>query len=263
MMINELLLAIDVGNTNTSIGLFDSRGLKEAFKLPTAMEAKTFWPKLEKQLSKPLNKISRIAISSVVKGRGEELKVSLKDYLLRCGCQPSFRVTILGPGTEWPMKSIYRGNLGTDRILAAIAGAKIYGIPVIVVDIGSAVTIDFIDDKARFKGGIILAGAKMRIRALAEFTSALPQISIPDSPPPLIGANTVECMSSGIYHGMREEIEGLVSSIQAGAGRTAVVVTGQGNRLFKKDTPSGWQLDDWLVIKGIHFVVAHNKDLQR
>ena len=263
MMGDKLLLAIDVGNTNTTIGLFEADKLRLAFKLPSSMEVTTFWGKLKEQLSMPLDKITKVAISSVVKGKGEELEASLKDHFFERGVQQPFQVMILGPRTRWPMKSMYKGNLGTDRILAAIAGAKIYGIPVIVIDIGSAVTIDLIDDRGIFIGGIILAGAEMRIRALAEFTSALPRIPIPKDRPSLIGNSTIACMSSGIYHGMRKEIEGLVSAIQEDIGKTGVVVTGQGNQLFKNNTPSGWQLDDWLVIKGIYYTVAGNGSVLR
>lgn len=252
------VLALDVGNTNTSVGLFHHEGLQKAFKVPTGTEGKELWTEVEREISESggLSRPQVVAISSVVKGKGEELKRSLEDLLASQGLRPP-RIVILDQHVKWPLVSAYRGNLGTDRILAAIAGAKLYGKPTIIVDIGSAVTVDLVDSEGVFRGGIILAGAGMRARALAEFTSALPLISIPEKPPPLIGTDTVECMSSGLYHGMRQEIKGLVEAFQQELRESpVVVVTGQGNRLFRAQTPPGWQLDDWLVVKGIWLVVG-------
>lgn len=250
------VLALDVGNTNVSVGLFRLEDLQKAFKVPTLTGGKAFWSKVERELGVPLSEVGIVAISSVVKGKGRELKEVLEKYCTQHNFQPP-RIEILGQGTKWPMISAYKGNLGTDRLLAAIAGARLYGKPAIIIDIGSAVTVDLVDEEGIFRGGIILAGAGMRARALAEFTSALPLISIPEEPPPLWGVDTVECMSSGLYHGMRQEIQGLVAAIQGELGRaTEVVVTGQGTRLFKREPPAGWQLDEWLVIKGIRFTLA-------
>ncbi len=77
---------------------------------------------------------------------------------------------------------------------------------------------------------------------------------MPQSPPPLIGTSTVACMSSGIYHGMRAEIQGLVSQIHEEMNMTTpVVLTGHGSRLFQVSLPQGWQIEEWLVLKGIYF----------
>ncbi|MCR4404274.1 MAG: type III pantothenate kinase [Candidatus Acetothermia bacterium] len=262
------LLAIDVGNTNISAGLFsDSGELEEAWKVPNSSE---FWAEAARRLGRRFNGIEAVGLSSVVKGLAEQLKSGLSEFFASCGLGRPPQVRVLTKDTRWPLPSAYKPGLGTDRMLAAIAASRLYGRPVIVVDIGSAVTVDFVDKEGVFRGGLILAGAGMRLRALAQFTSALPEIPIPDpeEPPPLIGTDTVSCMSAGVHHGLRQEIQGLVRAIQAqaaqeGAPEAAVALTGGGSRLFAKDCPEGWRLDPWLVLKGIYFVVVEEGSKDR
>jgi len=164
-------------------------------------------------------------------------------------------VSIITRNFPFPLKSAYEpGLLGTDRMLAAVGALNLFGKPVISVDIGSAVTVDLVDSEGVFRGGQILAGGGLRIKALSTFTSLLPEISIPHSSPPLIGTSTVACLSSGIYHGMRAEILGLVSQIQEEFKRmTPVVLTGQGSRMFEGNRPQGWHIEEWLVLRGIYY----------
>ncbi len=260
------LLAIDVGNTNISTGLFSSKGeLEEAFKVPNSSPPGEFWSEVAGWLGPRFAGIERVGISSVVKGLAQRLEEGLLEFCSsRGGLSKPPRTLVITRETEWPrrlhLRSAYKPGLGTDRMLAAIAASRLYGRPIIVVDIGSAVTIDLVDKEGVFRGGLILAGAGMRLRALAQFTSALPEVPIPDpeEPPPLIGTDTVGCMSAGVHHGLRQEIQGLVRAIQAELelGETGVVLTGGGSRLFLKDCPPGWRLDPWLVLKGIYYMAA-------
>lgn len=256
------LLAIDVGNTNISIGLFEGSKLEEAFKIPVSSAPKRFWPEVESKLGENrFREIVMVGVSSVVKGMELNLADSLAGFcsLDHLGEMP--RLSLITKDTKWPLDSAYEPGLGTDRMLAATAAAALYGRPVTVVDIGSAVTVDLVDGEGIFRGGIILAGAGMRLRALAQFTSALPEISIPTKPPPLIGTDAIGCMNSGIHHGMRQEIQGLVSAIQAEIGEeTPVVLTGQGSQLFREHRPVDWWIDEWLVLKGIYFVASGGDD---
>lgn len=256
------LLAIDVGNTNISAGLFsDSGELEEAWKVPNSSE---FWAEAARRLGPRLTEIGAVGLSSVVKGLAERLEAGLSEFFASRGLGEPPKATVITKDTRWPLRSAYKPGLGTDRMLAAIAASRLYGRPVIVVDIGSAVTVDLVDKAGVFRGGLILAGAGMRLRALAQFTSALPEVPIPDpeEPPPLIGTDTVQCLSAGVHHGMRQEIQGLVRAIQAQEGEPEpkVVLTGGGSRLFQRDRPTGWRLDPWLVLKGIYFVVAEEDE---
>lgn len=256
------LLAIDVGNTNISTGLFFDGEMEGAFKIPVSSEPKQFWPEVECKLGKArFKEITTVAISSVVREMDLNLADSLAEFYSMNYSGEVPKVSLITKDTRWPLVSAYKPGLGTDRMLAAIAAAKLHGQPVVTIDIGSAVTVDFVDSEGVFRGGIILAGAGMRLRALAQFTSALPEIPIPDKPPLLIGTDTIGCMTSGVHHGMRQEIQGLVLAIQAEIGKEpSVVLTGQGSQLFRKDRPVGWWIEEWLVLKGIYFVASEGDD---
>jgi type III pantothenate kinase len=260
------LLAIDAGNTNISAGLFLNFGEpEEAWKVPNSLAPREFWTEAARRLGPRFNELEAVGLSSVVKGLAERLAAGLREFYASCGLGEPPRVKVITKETEWPLPSAYKPGLGTDRMLAAIAASRLYGRPVIVVDIGSAVTVDLVDGEGVFRGGLILAGAGMRLRALAQFTSALPEVPIPDpqAPPPLIGTDTIGCMSAGVHYGMRLEIQGLVSAIQAEVGKTSVVLTGGGSRLFQEGRPKGWRLDPWLVLKGIYLLTAEEGDHAR
>jgi type III pantothenate kinase len=246
-------LAVDIGNTHIKTGLFWKGNLRDTL-ICSVSDCLEYWPRVEEWLGRErFEEVSTVGIGSVVRN----IEVRLSDELARLRADPEWKppeVSIFTKDFPFPLKSVYqRGQLGTDRVLAAIGAVRLLGKPVTIVDIGSAVTIDVVDEGGVFRGGIISAGAELRIRALAQFTSLLPEVSVPQSPPPLIGTKTEECLSSGVYHGMRAEIQGLVSHLhKALGGKTPVVLSGQGSRLFRHNPPKGWQTDEWLVLKGIY-----------
>ena len=246
-------LAIDIGNTNITVGHFHGGELRQTLKIPSVTDPREFSPRIEEWLgAERFQSIRSVGVSSVVRDLENTVSESLAGVYRSKGLKPP-RFVLITRDSPSPLKSSYkRGMLGTDRMLAAVAAASLFGKPVITVDIGSAVTIDLVDGDGVFQGGFILAGAGFRARALAAFTSLLPEVPVPQSPPPLLGTDTVGCLSSGIYHGMRAEILGLVAQVQGEVGApTPVVLTGQGSRLFREDLPQGWHIEEWLVLKGI------------
>jgi len=254
-------LAVDIGNTNIKTGYFAGGELAGTLESPSTLDPGEYWAGVGRWLGRDrFESIESVGIASVVKGLGARVSEALagSDRLARAR---SPRVWILGGDFPFALESAYKpGLLGVDRMLAAIAGVSLFGKPVITVDIGSAVTIDFVDHGGVFRGGLILAGGGFRLKALADFTSLLPEIPVPESPPPLIGTDTEACLGSGVYHGMRAEIEGLVRQIQEEAGRAIpVVMTGKGSRLFHESLPEGWHLEDWLVLKGIYFACPESR----
>jgi type III pantothenate kinase len=247
-------LAIDIGNANIKIGRFERGELAETLKVRADCDGAEFWRGIEQWLGeRRFGSIQGVGVSSVVKDVDAALLEALATRCSPARKEPprTWRIT---RESQFPLKSAYRpGLLGTDRMLGAVAGVFLFGKPVVTVDIGTAVTIDLVDGRGVFRGGFILAGGHLRARALAEHTSLLPEIPVPQSPPPLIGTDTVGCLSSGIYHGMRAEIQTLVAQVHREIGTvTPVVVTGQGSRLFQRGLPEGWHIDTWLVLKGIY-----------
>jgi type III pantothenate kinase len=247
-------LAIDIGNTNIKTGLFVGGMVEETLEVPSSLEPGQYRSRVAEWLGKDrFSAIGLVGIASVVR----DLDSGIMDALERAFHSAQTKgpsVTVIGKDFPFPLKSAYQpGLLGADRMLAAVGAAGLFGKPVITVDIGSAVTIDFVDESGVFRGGLILAGGGFRAKALARFTSLLPEIPVPQSPPHLIGTSTVDCLSAGIYHGMRAEICGLVSQIQREVDTsTPVVLTGKGSRLFCDDLPKGWHLENWLVLEGIY-----------
>jgi type III pantothenate kinase len=255
-------LAIEIGNANIKIGHFEKDDLAETLKMPLGGHVAEFWPQLEQSMGEErFGSIRAVGLSSVVKGLYEAILEALGGVCSMVGRKRprTWRIT---RESEFPLGSVYRpGLLGTDRMLGAVAGVHLFGKPVVTVDIGTAVTIDHVDGQGVFQGGFILAGGGLRAQALAEHTSLLPEIPVPQSPPPFIGTDTVGCLSSGIYHGMRAEIQTLVAEVHREIGTiTPVVVTGQGNRLFQRGLPEGWHIDPWLVLKGIYYTCQETDD---
>lgn len=248
-------LAIDIGNTNITTGHFVRGDLEETLKVPSSSDPREYWSRAEQWLGRDrFEAIQAVGISSVVRNLDTQIADAFGTMrsVARGGTS---LVSVVTKDFPFPLKSAYQpGLLGTDRMLAAVGASNLFGKPAITVDIGSAVTIDLVDGDGVFRGGLILAGGRFRARALATFTSLLPEIPVPQSPPALIGTSTVECLSSGIYHGMRAEIQGLVSQMQKEINsKTAVVLTGQGSRLFQENLPKGWQIEEWLVLKGVYY----------
>ncbi|MDD5220653.1 MAG: type III pantothenate kinase [Candidatus Bipolaricaulis sp.] len=249
-MIDELSLAIDVGNTHVSVGEFRGKTLASAFQLETQRPDAELWREIGDHVpGVALGDVGAVGISSVVRGKGEGLKESFP------GTTP---VWVLTKDTDWPMTSRYSTRLGTDRMLAAIAARELHGAPVIAVDIGTAGTIDLVDRDGVFAGGVIVAGAGLRGKALHDFTSVLPLVAPTGSPPPVLGLDTEAAILSGLYHGMREEALGLVKAIRAQIHAEApVVATGSGAALFTHDTPKGWHIERWLNLYGIAVTLRH------
>ena len=255
-------LAIDIGNANIKVGRFERGELAETLTAPADGDGAGFWRRIEQWLGdRRFGSIQGVGVSTVVKDFDALLLEALVTTCSAAGKEPprTWRIT---RESQFPLTSAYRpGLLGTDRMLGAVAGAFLFGKPVVTVDIGTAVTIDLVDGRGVFRGGFILAGGHLRVRALAEHTSLLPEIPVPQSPPALIGTDTVGCLSSGIYHGMRAEIQTLVAEVHREIGTiTPVVVTGQGNRLFQRGLPEGWHIDAWLVLKGIYYTCQETDD---
>jgi len=246
MSTRERFLTIDVGNTHLSLGVFDDGRLARPMKLDTHTDETRLWHQISEALGeKTVAGLSRVGISSVVSGKGEALR--------RSAPLAAEAVLVFDRDTAWPMQSLYSKTLGADRMIAAIAARRLFGSPVIVADIGTAGTIDVVDQEGSFAGGIILAGAGLRSRALHEFTSVLPQVEPSMSPPRLLGRDTESAIVSGLFHGLREEVIGLTIALRLELGVEApVVVTGTGAILFKESPDEKWHIEPWLTLHGIY-----------
>ena len=217
-----MLLTLDIGNTSTTIGLFDGDNLVETWSIASEKH------RSEDEIGILLinlfkihnyeDKVDSACLCSVVVCLTERYKNALKRYL---GIEPfvvSNKTTnLLNYCVDYPEE------VGADRIVNAFATYSIYKKTCIVVDMGTATSFDIVRGNGDFLGGIICAGMKIQAESLKKFTSKLPLIKI-EAPQNAIGANTIDAMLSGIVRGHACMIDGLITECEKELGEKAVII---------------------------------------
>ncbi len=248
------LLAVDIGNTSTTLGLFDEDGkLAQRFDIPT--RTLTHRALTRETLDAPLAGVvapDTVAIASVVPWASDELIVVLHEIF------PSSTQLVI-TSTTIPMSIDYPNpeELGTDRLLGALAAWKLHGErehrPCIVVDLGTATTYDAITADGTYLGGAIAPGLELGAEALAQRAAQLPAIEL-SFPASIIGRTTIESMQSGILFGGLAQLEGFVKRL----GKTVfpneepiIFATGGLSRLFEGRTSIVSHFNPDLVLTGI------------
>ncbi len=219
-----MILLFNIGNTSLTYGLFDHQIISlKRFPITGLSEQedikKLCYTLLENnELS--IGQITGCVLSSVVPEKTPLLQKALKSIF-------SIKLLYISDKTEWGFDcSAYTGILGTDRLLCCQGALAKYEPPFIVIDCGTATTLNVIDESGAFIGGVILPGVLTGIQALAEKTSLLQPITI-SAPNSVIGKNTVECMLSGAVFGTAAQLEGLVMRIQREMNKeVGVIITG-------------------------------------
>ena len=254
-----MLLAVDIGNSSISVGLFSENTIVHYFRLPADLRKtpEEYRDLLTEQLDTKgiaLEKIDDMAIASVV----EQLSSTLQrvSHLL-WGRNPL--VISYQDIPELKIRYDKPETVGIDRLLAALAAYKTYGAPLIVADIGTAVTIDVLSSEGEFLGGIISPGPRICAEALAEKTSLLPQVEL-RPPSRLIGRSTQEAIKSGIVYGTAELLDGLVRRIREQMKiRAKVVATGGFADLVSSESKTIAIVEPHLVLKGIQMTYDYLK----
>lgn len=207
-------LAIDVGNTNTKATLFENDRVKELWcdKSPEALEV--YVDTLCRQ-----HTIERV--TAAVVGTSPHWPNVLPAELLS-------RLHLVSSQSQLPFRIGYRTpeTLGADR-LAVVAGARCHYAedPLLVIDAGSCITIDYVDSDNVFRGGVIMPGVAMRLRAMHTLTARLPLLEVNDDAP-LIGSTTEECMMSGSVNASALEVEGYIGRMTDEVSNLKVLMTG-------------------------------------
>jgi type III pantothenate kinase len=242
-----MLLAIDIGNTNISFGVFQGNKIIKRFNILT----KAYRLKgLKRKLSRV--SITDAIICSVVPASSKVLRKDLEKLL---GNQPY----IIGKGIKVPIKNLYRKpwQVGQDRLVNAYAGVMFYGSPLIVVDFGTAITFDVISKNREYLGGMILPGLEMSLSALAEKTALLPKIRL-ERPWELIGGDTRNSMLSGIVYGFAGLTDNLLEKIKSKIGKNARVIGTGGNiNLIGRYCKRMDRIDRDLTLKGLYLIYNH------
>jgi type III pantothenate kinase len=252
------LLALDVGNTNTVVGLFRKGKLIQSWRLTTVRERTADeHGVLVKNLLALAGfedvKIEGLAVSCVV----PPLLPSIKEMSTKYFQSEPFFVQ---PGikTGMPILIEHPQEVGADRIVHSVAGFQIYGGPCIVIDLGTATTFDAISVKGEYLGGVIAPGMLISAEALFQRTAKLPRVEIRE-PQEVIGRSTVGAMQSGLFYGYLGLIEKIISLLQQEMGdNTTTIATGGFAALISRRTDKIQHFDPDLILKGLQILFEMN-----
>ena len=218
-----MLLAVDVGNTNTVLGLFEGRTLQHSWRIKTDPRATADEMALIfRGLLTEVPTVTGIALCSTVPAVLHEMREMMGRYWSHV---PH---VIVEPGTKTgvPLLTDNPKEVGADRIVNTLAAHHLFGGPAIVVDFGTSTNLDVVSSKGEFLGGALAPGIEISLDALAARAAQLRKIELV-RPRSVIGKNTVEALQSGAIYGFAGQVDGLVDRITAEIGAvTAVVATG-------------------------------------
>lgn len=260
---NDLILVIDMGNTNIVIGCVDNQKIYFEERLSTDL-SKT---ELEYAIGfKAVLEIHNInssdikgaIISSVVPPLANIVKNAVEKII-------GFTPLTVGPGLKTGLNILIDDpkQLGSDLVVDAVAAIKEYGAPLIIIDLGTATTISVIDEKKNYIGGVIMPGVKVSLDSLVSRTSQLPRISL-EAPKNVVGRNTIDCMKSGIINGYASSLDGMIEKIEQETGYDAkVIATGGLAKVIIPQCKKEIIIDNELLLKGLKLIYDKNMDLVR
>jgi len=253
-----MLLAIDVGNTNTVIGLYEKDKVIHHWRLETKKERTSDeWGLFLKELlafeKVQLPQISGVAISNVVPPLQRALSEMSRRYFKR---EP----VIVGPDIkiDMPIALDNPAEVGADRIVNAVAAFHRHKTDLIIIDFGTATTFDYVTSKGEYMGGLILPGMTISLEALFDKAAKLPRVEIA-KPKRVIGKGTVECIQSGIYFGYIGMIDSIVRKMEAEIGKkTKVIATGGLSKLIADGSETINEIDEFLTLDGLKMIYEWN-----
>jgi type III pantothenate kinase len=251
-----MLLTIDVGNTNTVLGLFDGPQLVESWRIKT--DAQTTADEMIltfRGLLAGRPPLTGIALCSTVPAVLHEMRLMLDRYF------PDVETVIVEPGvkTGVPVVTDNPREVGADRIVNTLAVFERYGGPAIVVDFGTSTNLDVVSARGEFLGGALAPGIQISLDALAARAAQLRKVELV-RPRSAIGRNTVEALQSGALYGFAGQVDGLVRRITQELGDVeAVVATGGLAEIVVAESETITDHDPFLTLHGLQLVFDRNR----
>lgn len=255
-----MLLTIDVGNTNNTLGIFDGKKLVATFRMTTSQsrtsdEYGMVMCELLEHSQIAVEDITDAIIASVVPNIMHSLTGAIVKYF-------HTRPIIIETGTRTGIrvKSQNPQQIGADRIVDAAAVYSLYGGPAIVADYGTATTFDLVDDTGTFTACVIAPGIRTSAQALWTQTAKLPEFEI-RKPESILAQDTITGMQAGIMYGQIGQTEYIVKKIKEESGflNAKVVATGGLGRLIEKETDAIDVYDPILILKGMEIIFEKQK----
>ncbi|HEY2407787.1 MAG TPA: type III pantothenate kinase [Polyangiaceae bacterium] len=254
-----MLLAVDIGNTNVVFGLYRERTLEQTFRVSTVRtrtedEYGVLLLELLSLRKVPRDAIDAAIIASVVPPLTEVMSQAVRQAFAR---DP----LIVGPGTKTGIPVLYENprDVGSDRIVNAVAAfERVHG-AVIVVDFGTATTFDCISPKGEYLGGVIVPGVQVSLDGLLSHAAKLQRVEI-SAPPHVVGRNTTHALQSGVVFGYASLVDGLVDRLQQELGFSCrIIATGGLSALIAKHSARIQETDPNLTLEGLR--ILHERSL--
>jgi type III pantothenate kinase len=260
-----MILVLDVGNTNTGLGIYEGKKLYAHLVMTTNREKSPdelgfFLINILRYKSIDVEKIQDVIISSVVPSFTHSLERAIKEFL-------RIEPIIVGPGlkTGINIKTENPKEVGSDRIVNAVAAYEIYGGPVIVVDFSTAITFCAISSKGEYLGNVICPGINISAEALFNKADKLPRIDLA-KPQQVIGKNTIQSMQSGIVYGYTGMVDYIVRRVkkefqESKEDKIKVIATGRLARMIASESETIDQVNEFLTLEGLRIIYGKNKVL--
>ncbi|MEC5426059.1 type III pantothenate kinase [Virgibacillus sp. C22-A2] len=254
-----MLFVLDVGNTNTVLGVFEKDQLKYEWRIKTDRhKTEDEFGMLIKSLFDhkdiTFSAVEGVIISSVVPPIMFALEKMCRDYF-------NLEPLVIGKETVQSFLKMKYPNpkeIGADRIVNAVGAIKEYGAPLILIDFGTATTYCYVNEQEEYEGGIISPGINISMDALYSKASKLPKIEI-ETPKNVIGTSTVEAMQSGVLYGYVGQVDGIVKRMQDQMKVSATVIaTGGLSSLIAKESKTINYVDQHLTLKGLYLIYQLN-----
>ncbi len=253
-----MLVAIDAGNTHTVVGLYEGDKLLDHWRISTNAERTSdehalVLTQFLAQHGLAFAQVKGLVVSSTVPRLTEVLRELAERYL-------AFPAVVLEPGTRSGMPILYDNpkEVGADRIANAVAAFDLHGGPTIVVDFGTATTVDATSARGEYLGGAILPGIEISLDALFERAAALSRVTVVE-PRRVIGKSTVESIQSGVFYGFGAAVDGLCRRFEEDLGPCTVVSTGGLGQLMTAYAGCIDHHEPWLTLHGLRLVYEMNR----
>jgi type III pantothenate kinase len=255
----KMILAVDIGNTNIVVGCIDGERICFVERLSTVstrteLEYAISFKNILELYGIETAQLDGGIISSVVPPVTNTVKRSMRKILNR-------DVLVIGPGVKTGLNVVMDDprQVGSDRIVNAVAVVHEYPVPAAIIDMGTATTICIVDGKKNYIGGAIIPGARISADTLTARTAQLPKISL-EAPAKLIGKNTVDCMKSGVFFGNVAMIDGMLDRMEEELGeKLTVIATGGLAKSLIPYCKHDIILDDELLLKGLKIIYEKNQ----